>query len=72
MRDTRYSPATIAEMTEGQIVQGQAGYSRVKKCVHGNLYYAYMGHDMMEAGVSDSDNVALVSDDDTYALKCCK
>jgi len=72
MRDTRYSPATISEMTEGQIVQGQNGYSRVKTCVHGNLYYAYMGQDMMDAGVSDADDVALVSDDDTHELECCK
>lgn len=72
MRDTRYSAATISEMTEGQIVQGQCGYSRVKKCQHGNLYYAYIGEDMMDAGVSETDDVALVSDDNTHELDCCK
>ena len=70
MRDTRYSPATISELDEGQIVQGD-GYSVVKKCVHGNLYYAYMGLDMMEAGIDENTNVVLVSDDNTHAINCC-
>lgn len=71
MKDTRYNPATIGELNEGQLVQGRNGYSIVKKCIHGNLYYAYRGIDMMEAEINENDKVVLVSDDDEHSLDCC-
>lgn len=35
---------TINNLTIGDIVQVDGELSRVAECVHGNLYYAYIGH----------------------------
>lgn len=67
----KHSIYTIDELHEGAIVEGHEGYSRVKKCVHGNYYYAYMGIDMMEAGIDNNTPVVCVSDDCNYRLDCC-
>lgn len=55
---------TISELDIGQLVHGVEGYSRVKVCVHGRKYYAYIGEE-------EELNIVEVSDDDEDHLDCC-
>jgi hypothetical protein len=59
---------TIDNVNVGDVVQGAEGYSRVKECVHGNKYYAFLGDTWEDA---DTDDIVEVSDDDTHTLECC-
>ena len=58
----------INELEDGQLVHGQNGYSRVKTCVHGNQYYAYI--DDINNN-DDDENCIEVTDDDDDHIPCC-
>jgi len=63
---------TISDLNEGDTILGvnSDDYSIVKKCVHGNLYYAYINTNDFDIDCIQ-DDVILVSDDDEHTLDCC-
>ena len=57
---------SLASLDVGTIVEGTEGISRVVVCVHGNKYYAWMGYDADDAGLSETQRTEVVSvTDDT-------
>lgn len=61
----------IDELEEGAIVLAhQPNYGDiaiVKRCVHGNLYYAYHEDD-----TTDTSTLPLVADADRNHIECCR
>jgi archaeosine-15-forming tRNA-guanine transglycosylase len=58
---------TINQLNDGQLVHGLNGYSRVRKCVHGNKYYAYIS----EENEDGEDFVEVSDDDEDHISACC-
>ncbi len=60
----------ISDLTEGDVVVGanSGDYSMVKECVHGNMYYAFIGANDEDVDLND---IITVSDDDSHCLGCC-
>ena len=59
----------IDDVEEGQIVEGELGYSIVKTCIHGKKYYANR-HDYQPTE-AESRQIPWVIDDDEDHIPCC-
>ena len=62
---------TIVELEVGEIVTDGSGYyAEVKKCPHGNKYYAFRGPAHTLGGI-DLSTVFEVADMDEDKIPCC-
>jgi len=68
--------ATIAELEDGTLVTDGQQYARVKRCIHNNPFYAYIGTDgdvaIMGYEADEIENAVRVSDwDEDKVGHCC-